>query len=163
MTSITTPSIVFPPGKVISSEVTIKTSGNIYFENKSEQPLPSLVDSTKNHDGSINVKALIFVNSSTPLSASAIKISQLFSVNNFGNYMLQFFIHSTVEDMLDINKQKTTNEYQAYTIEFTTNEVVTFPEGLTLNDIKVIQTFVWNIDPTTSRGTETTVQDTTPG
>ncbi|WP_299125803.1 hypothetical protein [uncultured Tenacibaculum sp.] len=162
MTTNTTPSIIFPPGKVISSEVTIKTSGSIYFENKSKQPLPSIVESTRNLNGSINVKALIFVNSSTPLSASAIKISQLFSVSNFGNYKLQFFIHSTVEGMLDINKQKTSNEYQAYTIEFTTNEETNFPEGLTLYDIKVVQTFVWDIDPRTSRGTETAVQDTTP-
>ncbi|KAB1158388.1 hypothetical protein F7018_09430 [Tenacibaculum aiptasiae] len=168
MTSTDTSSIVFPPGKVISPEVTIQKSGSIYFENTFERPLPSLVEATQHRCGPIsygpiNVKALIFVSSSTPLSASAIKISQLFSVNSFGDYMLQFFIHTTVEDMLKINDNKTTNEYQAYTIKFSTNELVTFPEGISLDKIKVIQTFVWNIDPTTSRGTETTVQDTTPG
>ncbi|WP_272151774.1 hypothetical protein [Tenacibaculum aiptasiae] len=164
MTSTDTSSIVFPPGKVISPEVTIQKSGSIYFENTFERPLPSLVEATKKHRcGPINVKALIFVSSSTPLPASAIKISQLFSVNSFGDYMLQFFIHTTVENMLKINDNKTTNEYQAYTIKFSTNELVTFPEGISLDKIKVIQTFVWNIDPTTSRGTETTVQDTTPG
>ena len=163
MTSIAKSSIVFPPGKVISPEVTIQKSGSIYFENTFERPLPSLVEATQHRHEPINVKALIFVSSSTPLSASAIKISQLFSVNSFGDYMLQFFIHTTVEDMLKINDKKTINEYQAYTIKFSTNELVTFPEGMDLDDIKVIQTFVWNIDPTTSRGTETTVQDTTPG
>lgn len=157
--------VILPPGKKISSEIKITPSGNIFYKglSKQQQPLPTLVNATRNQDGSINIKTLIFLNSTISLTPHMVNVSQLFCISDYGDCKLQFFIHSTKDDMNRIKEDKTEYNYLAYTIEFTTNEETNFPEGIYLSDIKKVQTFLWDIDPTTSRGTETAVQDTTPG
>lgn len=152
-------SIIYPPGNVLNTDINIKLSGNIVFETTSYKPLPSLVEAKWNDkESALDIKALIFINSSKPLSN--LNVSQLFSISNFGNCKLQFFIYCPEEDLIELNKNETPNEYQAYTVEFSTNDTTSFPEGITLQDIQVVQTFLWNIDPGTSRGTETSVQTT---
>ncbi|WP_299161852.1 hypothetical protein [uncultured Tenacibaculum sp.] len=160
----TTENIIYPPGKLISSVIKVKPSGNIFYEGLSKQqyPLPTLVEAKRNQDGSINVKTLIFLNSTISLTSSMVNVSQLFSISDFGDCKLQFFIHSTKDDIALIKEDKTEYNYLAYVIEFTTNDKTNFPKGISLENIKTVQTFLWDIDPKTSRGTETTVQDTTP-
>lgn len=151
--------LIYPPGTCLP-DISIKTplsSGEITFDNKFNQPLPSLVEAEFN-GSAITVKTLIFVESQIPLEA--VKIKQLFSISNFGNCKLQFFIYCSEEVIKKLNDDKESNKgrYKAYKIDFSTEDTKNFPKGISLENIKVVQTFVWNIDPETSRGTETVVK-----
>jgi len=155
--------LIYPPGTNLPQNCIkkIKPAGRITFENNFNQPLPSLVEATfnkKNNIDCINIKALILVNSTFKLTS--VNINQLFSISNFGNSKLQFFIYASEETAKELAKKREDCNYEAYTIEFSTHLETHFPEGISLKDIKVVQTFVWDIDPKTSRGTETTVQTT---
>lgn len=156
-------SIIYPPGICLPKECIkrINPAGKITFENNFNQPLPSLVEATfnkKDNINSINVKALILINSTFKLNS--VNVNQLFSISNFGNCKLQFFIYTSKETAKELAKKREYCNYEAYTIEFSTNLETPLPEGISLKDIKTVQTFVWDIDPKTSRGTETTVQTT---
>ncbi|MGG8495793.1 hypothetical protein ACQY1Q_05215 [Tenacibaculum sp. TC6] len=153
--------IIIPPGELIltSPWVKITPAGEVHFENSFNRPLPSLVEAKWNSEKNcIDIRTLIFVDSGAPLSS--VKVNQLFSVSNFGYSKLQLFIYCSKEEIEKLTKYGTKNKYKAYTLEFSTNNSTNFPEGIRLNDIKIVQTFLWNIDPETSRGTETTVQTT---
>lgn len=156
-------SIIYPPGICLPTECIkkINPAGKITFENNFNQPLPSLIEATfnkKENINSINVKALVLVNSTFKLTT--VNVNQLFSISNFGNCKLQFFIYTSKEIAMELAKKREVCNYEAYTIEFSTNHETSLPQGISLEDIKIVQTFVWDIDPKTSRGTETTVQTT---
>ena len=156
-------SIIYPPGDSLPENFVkeIKHAGKITFDNNFNQPLPSLVEAIfkkTNNTNCILVKALIFVNSTFTLTS--VNVNQLFSISNFGNCKLQFFIYTSKKDAEELAKKRNDANYEAYTIEFYTNLETHLPKGISLQDIKVVQTFLWNIDPKTSRGTETTVQTT---
>ncbi|WP_299104210.1 hypothetical protein [uncultured Tenacibaculum sp.] len=164
-TSVNSPElIIFPPGKKIAtlkkSESEIIESGHIQFENRFNQPLPTLVEAFFNKSKSaITVKVLFFVNSKEDLTS--VTVRQLFSISNFGNYKLQFFLSCKDEKQaVTLSDHSSGFHYKSYTAEFTTNSTKDFPEHISLSDIEIVQTFIWDIDPKTSRGTETTVQTT---
>ncbi|REH52598.1 hypothetical protein C7448_103333 [Tenacibaculum gallaicum] len=153
--------IIYPPGELILKvqEKNILATGHITFENNFKQPLPSLVEAKFNATKTaINVKVLFFVDSQEKLSS--VNVHQLFSISNFGNCKLQLFLSCSQEQAKILRDYPSPNEYRAYTVNFTTNSTSDFPSHISLSDIKVIQAFIWNIDPKTSRGTETTVQTT---
>ncbi|MEE4000541.1 hypothetical protein V1T75_09325 [Tenacibaculum sp. FZY0031] len=153
--------IIYPPGEVILEikEENIVPAGNIIFENNFNQPLPSVVEATFNATKtSISIKVLFFIDSKAKLTC--INVNQLFSISNFGHPKLQLFLSCNEEQARILSDKATPNKYKAYTVEFSTNNTENFPERISLSDIKIIQTFIWNIDPKTSRGTETTVQTT---
>ncbi|CAL2104517.1 conserved protein of unknown function [Tenacibaculum sp. 190130A14a] len=153
-------SIIFPPGIEIDNQVKVIESGNIIFNNNFDKPLPSLVEASYDDiEKSITVNVLFFVNSYQELTS--VSVHQLFSISNFGHGKLQFFLSCADEAQAQLLKDAPSGfEYQAYTAEFTTRLTEGFPEHIDMCDIKVVQTFVWDIDPKTSRGTETTVQTT---
>ncbi len=150
--------IILPPGNILNTPVLLKSAGKISFTNNPEQPLLPHVEAYRNKDESIAIRALVFINSSA--ENPELKISQLFSINSSGKGQLQFFIHCDVEEIERLMGENTKGEYYAYTVEFTTQDTYNFPYGIGLEHIEVVQTFLWNIDPKTSRGTETVVQTT---
>ncbi len=149
--------IILPPGNILNTDISINHAGKINFPNNPEQPLLPHVES-KIKDGVITVRTLVFINSSA--ENPELKISQLFSINNSGKCQLQFFIHCDTEEIDRLMDEKTEDSYIAYSVEFTTQDTNGFPYGIYLKDIEITQTFLWNIDPKTSRGTETVVQTT---
>lgn len=162
-TSVNSPElIILPPGNEIAppNEAQIEVSGNIYFENRFNQPLPSLVEASFNEPKTeITVKVLFFVNSEEKLTSVAVR--QLFSISNFGNCKLQFFLSCTDKEQAESLKLSSSGpNYKSYTVKFTTESTEGFPKHISLSDIEIVQTFIWDIDPKTSRGTETTVQTT---
>ncbi|WP_237276072.1 hypothetical protein [Tenacibaculum ovolyticum] len=154
--------IIQPPGEKIRTigKENIIESGNIYFENNFNKPIPTLVEATyheiteNNLNPRIHIKGLFFVESEVPLESAL--VNQLFSISNFGQPKLQFFIYSSIDEAKSL--KKSSGKYKAYTIDFYTDNITNFPKGINLKDIKIAQTFSWNIDPETSRGTETIVK-----
>ena len=108
---------------------------------------------------SISVKSIVFINSDA--KDIKVKISQLFCISNYGKPMLQFFIHSNKKTIRDVKKNGTANKYKAFQLEFTTDSKASIPRVIFISDIQIVQTFLWDIDPKTSRGTVTTVQSAT--
>ncbi|CAM1340273.1 hypothetical protein [Tenacibaculum amylolyticum] len=163
--------IIFPPGNTLLAangnpmEVPIQKTGGFTFKNQYKKPLPSLLEVEYNEDNdSIKVCILFFVNSSFPLEEHHLVVNQLFTISNYGHYKLQFFLHTNSEGVCKaIKGESTDGEYIAYTTEFTTTSTVGFPDNIELRCIKVAQSFIWDIDPETSRGTETVVKGSNGG
>ncbi len=157
MNTLTTEKLfIYPPGVLITEKpVLVESSGHINFKNDSKIPLPSLVEA-KSNGTEIKIKGLFFVASDFDLRE--VYINQLFSISNYGCCKLQFFIYCDQETSLEIKSKVNLEKYKAYTFEFKTSNAEAFPEGIKLQNIKVVQTFIWDIDPETSRGTETTVK-----
>lgn len=166
METTTDKNLIFPPGITLSHneqpiEIPVTKSGQFTFENNFEDPLPSLVEA-KFKDGFIEVKMLFFVDSNYILTGHHLVVNQLFSISNYGKPKLQFFLHTNDEKVCYELQNHATKDgtYHAYTVNFRTNTTTGIPDNINLEDIKIVQSFVWDIDPKTSRGTETTVQTT---
>jgi hypothetical protein len=158
--------LIFPPGITLSYneqpiKIPVTKSGHFVFENNFKDPLPSLLEA-KLKDGYIEVKMLFFVDSNYKLTEHHLVVNQLFSISNYGKPKLQFFLHTNDENVCTELKKNATDDgtYYAYTVNFKTDATEGIPANIGLEDIKIVQSFVWDIDPKTSRGTETTVQTT---
>ncbi|CAL2092198.1 conserved hypothetical protein [Tenacibaculum sp. 190524A05c] len=158
--------IIFPPGITLSHNeqpilIPVSKSGHFTFENNYADPLPSLIEAKFNNDH-IHVKMLFFVDSNFQLEGHNLVVNQLFSISNYGHPKLQFFLHTNDENICSElkNNPTTDGKYFAYTVKFKTDCTDGFPANINLEHIKIVQSFVWDIDPKTSRGTETTVQTT---
>ncbi|CAL2106399.1 conserved hypothetical protein [Tenacibaculum sp. 190524A02b] len=168
ITNISEKEIIFPPGELLINDgreyIKVFPSGNINYHSNFTQPLPSLVEAVyepiDDENGVIKVSVLFFVDSEDDLNT--IKVNQLFCISSLGECKLQFFIYCDEAQLKSLTKSS--NKYRAYTVNFKTSNTNNFPEGtpkpVSLKDIKVVETFIWNIDPETSRGTETSVQTT---
>lgn len=155
-TQTTDESTIYPPGVLITEKpVLVEPSGHINFKNDFKTPLPSLVEA-KSYESKIKIKVLFFV--ASDFNLNEVYINQLFSISNFGYCKLQFFIYCDKDTCENIKKEAKEEVYKAYSFEFETSNTEDFPEGIKLQDIKIVQTFIWDIDPETSRGTETTVK-----
>jgi hypothetical protein len=156
--------------------VTANHIGEITFGITFSQPLPTLNQAVRT-DESLKITAVFLVD--TILMSLKVKINQLFVVGNYGEKQLQFFIYCDIDQLTLIKENLTTdNTYRAFKVEFTTDLTTGFPQGpsvdelteaqkelytsskIEMKDIEVVQTFLWDIDPKTSRGTVTTVQTT---
>ncbi|CAM1371745.1 conserved hypothetical protein [Tenacibaculum litopenaei] len=162
--TITEKEYIFPPGVSLftaENALTPTVTGNLEFTSNYHKPLPPIVEAVyvkkKKH---LKVKILFFVASNSILPK--VQVKQLFSISNYGAYKLQFFVYCSKHDR--DNLVRTPGKYQAYAISFKTKHVhFDDPQGNTpvlMKKIHVAQAFVWDIDPETSRGTETTVQTT---
>ncbi len=161
-----TDNIIFPPGEPVTEIDPIINSGYIQFSPSFDQPLPTLVQA-EYKGGFIFVTAVVLIN--TTLEEPTLIVNQLFTISNDGEPKLQFFIYCDVEEIGNINENLTAdNIYNAFTINFKTELTDGFPmriqeggyERIPLKNVKYVETFLWNIDPKTSRGTVTTVQTT---
>ncbi|CAM1372870.1 hypothetical protein [Tenacibaculum xiamenense] len=165
-----------PPCDIVPTKiVSIQYSGHIYFPNNFNQPLPTMVEAyrTKKFHG-INIKTLVFIPKQHPINElkeeekfEYINVSSIFSINSKGKPKVQSFIHNT-EDLYTKfpiekypEKYQSYGEFNAYTIRFIVKENdISLPQGIGFEEISKAQVFLWDIDPETSRGTETTVKTT---
>ena len=152
---------IYPPGECMKPEsinrITKKTPIS-FPENKSKIPFSPIVQATLMNNGTFQVRA-VFLVARKPKGQKEdedhkedeldFDIYQNWYVDLEGQRQLQFFI---AYDILD-DPQK---DFDVYETSFTAKP---YPYGEdTFANIKTIQTFLWDIDPETSRGTETTVQ-----
>ena len=153
-----TDNIIFPPGEPVTEINPITRCGYIQFEHSFNQPLPTLVQAEYN-EGFITLTAVVLIN--TTIGKPNLAINQLFTISNDGAPQLQFFIHCDVEELENISGNPTAdNIYNAFSVVFEARSAKGLPSGVSLGDIRYVETFLWNIDPKTSRGTVTTVQTT---
>ncbi|WP_196888024.1 hypothetical protein [Aureivirga sp. CE67] len=151
--------IIFPPGNNIESIVP-STSGEISFQNNFKAPFPTVANASFDEEtNEMSISILFFINST--VENPEIKINQHFSIGTYGECNLQFFLYSNEDETKRIIDSKTEDGvYNAFTLNFKTSNTENFPENINLSDIKTIQTYLWNVDPRTSRGTVTIVETT---
>jgi hypothetical protein len=144
---------IYPPGKCIKKATRSKlTQKPISFpENNSKIPFSPIVQATFTDSETLQVRAVFLVSTNTPLNADklAFDIYQNWYVNLDGKRQLQFFITYDIDDAIS-------TDFDVYEISFKAEKE---PYGEdAFKSVETIQTFLWDIDPETSRGTETTVQ-----
>lgn len=146
---------IYPPGKCIETENKCKlTIKPISFpENTSKIPFAPIVQATLKKDGTFQIRAVFLVacKSIGQKGEDELKfdIFQNWYVDLDGQRQLQFFIAYDIDDNIEKN-------FDVYEASFKAKKDP-YGENAFAN-IKTIQTFLWDIDPETSRGTETTVQ-----
>ncbi|WP_422091852.1 hypothetical protein [Tenacibaculum ovolyticum] len=153
--------IILPPGDSHREITEIEHSGDITIPHSFNEtpPLVPHVRVTK-EDHNIAIEAIVFIDST--VDRPKLIVSQLLSVSIAGEYQLQFFIHCNEDEIERLRENRSRISYKAFRVKFDTkNTAINFPEGVTLEHVKTTQTFLWNIDPETSRGTEVGVLTTT--
>jgi hypothetical protein len=167
-------SIIYPPGTALNSiidGIIDETSAPIKdVTSELSSPKVNKAEFIKN---GIDVSAKILVK--TSLTKLTLIVNQLFIINNEGKNQLQFFIYCDVDQLILINQDLSLNPeslYNTFDVKFTTTNTEGFPKAPILTkeqeafytsgsigmvDIEFIETFLWDIDPRTSRGTVTTV------
>lgn len=81
-------------------------------------------------------------------------VYQLYCISDIGEPQMQFFITS------NYTNGKTDNYYSVQ-LDFELTDESLKADGVSITDITSVQTFLWNVDPRTSRGTVTTVLSAT--
>lgn len=146
------PETVVPPGTEITPEEKANSIGNVTFQQtKSVEILSPYVEAYYSaKENTLSVNAVVYVDSDTIKENGIFEYSiiQNTYIDLEGLAQLQFFI---VYDM----PEELSGDLSIYEIIFEADKDI-FIGGL--SNIKTIQTFLWDIDPETSRGTETTVQ-----
>ena len=153
--------IIFPPGNLVPTTPEARHVGTIVLSETPNLPLVPHVKVTKIDNETLEIKSIVFVNTTLDRTPDFL-VNQLFSINSLGQCQLQFFIHCSEEQILEIMDDQNHDDihYQAFSVVFRTSSTEGFPDKIKMSDIKFAQTFLWNIDPETSRGTETVVQTT---
>jgi hypothetical protein len=145
------PVIIYPPGTDITPTEGANSIGNVTFqETKSIEILAPYVEAVYSaRENTLTMNAVIYV------AAEAIKnevldysIIQNTYIDIEGQAQLQFFIVYNQPEELS-------GDLFIYEIIFQADSTI-FIGGL--SNLTSIQTFLWDIDPVTSRGTVTTVQ-----
>lgn len=138
-------SVTTPPGVPIDQTLVNITNLNSQIEfdynSSSIKPLPPLVQVSFSAEGNLQVSAVVFVASSETPNLSA--VNQESVISDSGETQLDFFI---IYDAPEQSYQT----FNAYRVDF----VVENPPS----DLVQIETFLWDSDPVTSRGTVTGVQ-----
>ena len=138
---------IYPPGKLIKEPAEYLKRGKVSFPDKFTKDLFSPVVEAYYLDNKLSVRAVIFV---THEESKNLKLSvyQNSYISIDGKAQLQFFIAYDLKGTVG-------HDFHIYEVSFNANEI---PYEGGLESIRTIQTFLWDIDPITSRGTETTVQ-----
>lgn len=116
-------------------------------------------DSAFPANNKLKILMAAIVNGANELKETSFSINYQFTFNSYGNYQLNFYIY--------FNKSATAvvgNSYKSFPFEVTfTGSHVLPVDGtkIPLGSIKTIQVFMVDVDPETTRGTVTVVQDTT--
>lgn len=134
MTSTNSTSTLVPPGKIIASDFISLNSIIGFTRPRSTEPLQPLVQAYY-QNGMLEVSAVAFIDASQQIESISVYYDDSQRTPNF-------YITYTAPET-------EASEFMAYQVNFTI-EVSSQPE--------VIETFVWDEDPRTSRGTYTTVQ-----
>jgi hypothetical protein len=143
---------IYPPGKCIKKATKSKlTQKPITFpENNSQIPFSPIVQATFTDPDTLQVRAVFLVSTNTELSKEKLEfmIYQNWYVDLDGTRQLQFFITYDIDDSIS-------TEFDVYEIGFKAEKDPYGAEAF--NSVNTIQTFLWDIDPETSRGTVTVV------
>jgi hypothetical protein len=143
--STTTLSVTTPPGQPINRNLIKITNLNSQIEfdynSTSLKPLTPLVQVSFSPEGNLQVSAVVFVASSETPNLSA--VNQESVISDSGETQLDFFI------IYDAPEQSYQN-FNAYRVDF----IIENPPA----DLVQIETFLWDSDPVTSRGTVTPVE-----
>lgn len=137
-------SVTTPPGKPINRRnISIKKLDaqiNFSFNSNSLKPLQPLVQASFSPEGNLQVSAIVFIASSEIPSLSG--VNQESTVSDSGETQLDFFI---VYDA----PEKSYQTFDAYKVDI----IVENPPA----DLVQIETFLWDEDPASSRGTKTKI------
>lgn len=144
---------IYPPGKCIKKATKSKlTQKTVSFpENNSPIPFSPIVQATFTDAETLQVRAVFLVSTNTELNNDKLEfmIYQNWYVDLDGKRQLQFFITYDIEDTISA-------DFDVYEISFKAEKD---PYGEdAFKSVNTIQTFLWDIDPETSRGTETAVR-----
>lgn len=134
MTSTNSASTIAPPGKEISSDFKSLNSVIEFTRSRSTEPLQPLVQAYY-ENGILQVSAVAFIDASQSIDSFSVFYD---SSQKNPNFYLTYTAPETEA-----------SKFMGYQVNFTI-EMQNKPE--------VIETFVWDEDPRTSRGTYTTVQ-----
>ncbi len=129
-----TGTIIVPPGKEISSNFKSLDSVIEFTRARSTEPLQPLVQAYY-ENGILEVSAVAFIDASQNIESISVFYDNLQKTPTF-------YVTYTAPET-------EASEFMAYQVNFTV-EMANKPE--------VIESFVWDEDPRTSRGTYTTVQ-----
>lgn len=143
---------VYPPGKCIKKATKNKlTQKPVNFpENTSQIPFSPIVQATFTDSETLQVRAVFLVSTNTALNNDKLDfmIYQNWYVDLDGKRQLQFFITYDIDDSIS-------TDFDVYEISFKAEKD---PYGEdAFKSVNTIQTFLWDVDPETSRGTETAV------
>jgi hypothetical protein len=143
---------VYPPGTVIPIlDFSAVGSSISLANNNSFNLLQPLVAASLDATGNILVSTVVFVDASLSLVETDFVVKQLYDISDLGVPRIQFFI--------SYEKPETKpTEFKAYEISFAPILASLIPAVVLGSQIKTVQAFLWNVDPETSRGTETVVQ-----
>ena len=142
---------IYPPGKKINDTGKLLKIGTVTFPNNKEKiPFSPIVQAVKSKDNKkLQINAVVFVTSFGPKNNELdFEIYQNQYVDMDGKLQVQFFICYNL-----LNDPGTV--FDIYEISFDADKKPFGKHFFT--DVNVIQTFLWDIDPDTSRGTETVV------
>lgn len=154
--------ITNPGGICISNFTCTDLSSEISFDfqRDSMNPLQPLTATQVDSKGNLDVSSIVFIDHLLTITKENTHIKQYLSYNNDGVPFLNFYI---IYDAKPIKNKK----FKAYQFNFTAdfkqngytpNPIRPNPNVPTLNDINFINTFLVDLDPELSRGTETTVK-----
>jgi hypothetical protein len=137
-----------PPGVRIVDSLPSEPSGSISFpDNRSKGLLPPIVDARfKNNKKKLLIRAVVFI--AKGQNTLDFSIYQNCYVDIEGVPQLQFFVAYDMTEYEGI-------EFDMYEVSFDADPIPFIDH---FSQIITIQTFLWDTDPITSRGTETNVQ-----
>jgi len=142
------PVIVPPPGVEIPTEFTSTNYvGEIKFPLSKSNDLFSPVVQAFLIDEIITVNAVVFVDSKIEKSTEFNVIQNCY-VDIEGDPQLQFFV------CYDLDNKEESKKFWVYEVTFQVQPIIPFD----ISKVETIQTFLWDVDPVSSRGTVTNVQ-----
>jgi hypothetical protein len=141
--------ITMPPGTKIFSENDNKEIGKVTFpERKSKGLLSPLVEAFYNAENdTLSINIVAYVDLDRRNEVFQYDIFQNTYIDIDGNPQLQFFIAYNMPE-------QDACTFSVHELKFKANPYAFIGD---FSKIKTIQTFLWDIDPIASRGTETTV------
>jgi len=142
------PVIINPPGKEIPKKFIDTTFiGEIKFPLRKSKTLFSPVAEAFFVDGIITVNAIVFVDSKAK-KTTEFNVIQNCYIDIEGDPQLQFFV------CYNLDEKEASKNFWVYEITFQVQPIDPFD----ISKVETLQTFLWDIDPITSRGTVTTVK-----
>ncbi|WP_456315034.1 hypothetical protein [Pseudomonas shirazensis] len=141
----------YPPGFSLGPKVNLNKLSSVTFpENQTNALLSPVVQATLVGNKKLQIRAVIFI---APEEQNELEfdVYQNWYVDIEGNPQLQFFICYDLKDIVG-------KIFDIYEVSFEAKRKPYNEDDDVFSKIKTVQTFLWDIDPVSSRGTETNVQ-----
>lgn len=150
------PNASTPPGVLNTSATQLINTCRVHFPsgqlyNLSLPPINRV--SLDEREGKLEINTFFLIDEALVekhLQDLQFAVYQLYCISDAGEPEMQFYITS------NYTNGKTDNYYSVQ-LNFELTDESLKATGVGVKDIKSVQTFLWNIDPRTSRGTVTTV------